>query len=131
MADAIYPKFKEAVLQGNGDILGGDVKAVLIDGADYTYATAHEFLDDIPAGAREETSGNLSTKTVTDGTFDADDITFTGTSGDACEAVVLYIDTGTASTSNLICYLDSMSGFPVTLGGDVTVEWDASGIFTI
>lgn len=124
MADAIYPKFKEAALQGNTDLAGGTVKAMLVDGADYTYGAAHEFLDDIPAAAQEETSPALTTKAFTDGTFNADDVTFTGTAGDDCEAVVLFIDSGTASTSRLICYLDSIAGFPVTLGGDITIEWD-------
>lgn len=130
MADAIYPKFKEEALQGNVDLATSNVKAVLIDTADYTYSGSDQYLSDVAAGAREETSGNLTTKTFTDGGFNADDVEFLNTSGDTCEAVIIYIDTGSASTSNLVCYLDSLSGLPVNLGGDVGITWDTN-IFTI
>jgi hypothetical protein len=41
------------------------------------------------------------------------------------------VDTGNAATSRLIAYIDTASGLPVTLGGDVTVRWHASGIFAL
>ena len=55
MANALYPKYKEALLSAstNVSLVTGTVKAVLIDLADYTYSAAHDFLDDIPAAARE------------------------------------------------------------------------------
>lgn len=133
MADAIYPNFKEALLDGsaNTDMSGGNVKVVLIDLTDYTYAATHTFLSDIPAGAREETSANLTGKTFTDGTFDADDPSFTGTTGDAVDAFVVYIDTGVEGTSRLVYYNDSAPEFPVTLGPDITIAFNASGVFTL
>ena len=47
--------------------------------------------------------------------------------------LVIYIDTGTASTSPLVAFLDtSVTGLPVTPnGGDITITWNASGIFTL
>lgn len=131
MANQLYPSFKEALLSGAVNLTSVDVKAVLIDTADYTFNTAHDFLDDVAAASREETSGNLASKTVTGGVFDAADVTFSATSGDGCEAVILYVDTGNAATSRLIAYIDTASGLPVTLGGDVTVRWHASGIFAL
>jgi len=129
MANTIYPKWKQFLLAG---LLSGDIKAVLVDTADYTYSAAHEFLSDIPAGAREETSANFASKTGTNGVFDAADISFTGATGDPCEALVLYIDTGTASTSRLVAYIDSATGLPITLnGGDANITWDASGILAL
>lgn len=131
MADAIYATAKAALLQGEINMATGSIKCVLIDTADYTFNTGHTYLDSVAAGAREETSTNMTSKTFVSGTFDADNVTFTSTSGDNCEAVIIYVDTGVAASSHLICYLDSLSGLPVTLGGDVTITWDASGIFTI
>jgi hypothetical protein len=135
MSSALYPKFKEALLSGDIDLTAVDVKAVLVDTADAPYNAANTFLGDLNAAGRVVTSGNLGTKTVTGGTFDAADITFTAASGDPVEAIVLYVDSGTASTSALICFIDTVAGgggMAVTLnGGDVNVQWAAGGIFSL
>lgn len=131
MANALYDTFKQSLLEGANNLTSVAIKAVLVDTADYTFSAAHDFLDDVPAGAREETSANLASKTVTNGVFDAADVTFTGSAGDGCEAVILYIDTGNTATSRLIAYIDTAGGLPVTLGGDVVVRWHASGIFAL
>jgi hypothetical protein len=53
--------------------------------------------------------------------------------GNSAEALVFYIDTGTAATSRLVSYIDSgFSGLPVTPnGGDITLSFNASGIFAL
>lgn len=125
MANAIYPKWKEAVIQGSANSsLAGNVKAILVDTADYTYSAAHDFLDDVPSAAIVATSANLGTKTYTNGTFDTADFTFTAVTGDVSEALIIYIDTGSAATSRLVCYRDTnVTGLPVTPnGGDITVS---------
>lgn len=127
MANALYPKWKEALMQGtSGTSLTGTLKATLIDVADYTYSAAHDFYDDVPAAARVATSAALSSKTYTDGVLDAADVSFSTVSGDQSEALILWLDTGTESTSRLVAYLDTVaSGLPVTPnGGNITVTWD-------
>jgi hypothetical protein len=58
-------------------------------------------------------------------------VTFTAVSGASVESVNVFKDTGTPGTSNLIAYFDTGTGLPVTPnGGDITVTWNASGIFT-
>jgi hypothetical protein len=134
MANALYAKGRQGFLDGSIDWDTDNIKVVIVDTADYTVNLAtDDNLDDIPVAAREETSGNLTGKTVTDGVADADDVTFTGTAGDGCEAVVIYKDTGVASTSRLIAYIDTAAGLPVNLGGDVVVRWDngANKIFKL
>jgi hypothetical protein len=135
MANAIYPLYKQALLtaDANIDLEAGDVKAILVDLADYTYSAAHDFLDDVPAGARVATSANLASKTVTNGTFDCANWTWTAVTGDQSEAVIIYIDTGTPSTSRLVAFLDTgITGLPVTPnGGDINFTVDAAGLFTI
>lgn len=132
MANAVYPKFKEAMISGgaNHDISGGNVKAVLVDLADYTYSSAHDFLDDVASGGRVATSANLGSKTFTNGLFDAADTSFSAVTGDISEAIIVYIDTGVESTSRLIAYFDTgVTGLPVTPnGGDINVTWNGSGI---
>ena len=127
MADAIYGLGRKAYLDGSIDMLTDDIRVVLVDAADYTVSIdTHDFLDDVPAGARVAVSGAMTTKTTTLGVFDADDITYSSVSGDVSEALVIYRHTGTDSTSELIAYIDSATGLPVTPnGGDITITWDA------
>jgi hypothetical protein len=133
MANAIYPKYKEALLGGltNIDLDGGTVKVALIDTGTYTYSTAHDFYNDVTGVVG--TPQTIGTTTVTNGTFDGDNVTFTAVSGNSVEALIIYIDTGVAGTSRLVAYIDTgVTGLPVTPnGGDITITWDAAGIFTL
>lgn len=126
MANAMYDFGRQGFLEGSIDWDTDDIKVVLVDGADYTVnLTTHEFLSDVPSGARVATSGNLASKTVTAGVADAADVTFSTVTGDASEILVIYKDTGSAATSRLIAYIDTATGLPVTPnGGDITVTWD-------
>lgn len=129
MASTWYPKFKEAILTGasNSNPSSGNVKVALIDSADYTYSATHQFLSDVTGAAIVATSPNLANKTFTSGVFDADDTTFTGVTGDQSEALIVYIDTGTSTTSRLMLYIDSASsGLPVTPNsGSINIAWDS------
>lgn len=135
MANAIYPKYKEALLDAFTDI---DInmltaKVALIDTGNYTYSSAHDFWDDVSGSAVIGTPQTLTSKSVTNGVFDAADVTFTSVSGNTVEALIIYIDTGTASTSRLVAYIDTgVTGLPLTPnGGNVTITWNASGIFAL
>ena len=132
MANAIYPKWKEALIQASANsALTGVVKAALVDTGTYTYSAAHQFLSDLTG--RVGTDQTLGTKTFVNGVFDAADATFPAVTGATVEAIVLYLDTGTPSTSRLISYVDTgVPTLPVTPnGGDITIQWNASGIFQL
>lgn len=133
MANALYPLAKKAFLDGDLDLLSDDIKVVLVDLDDYTYSAQHEYLSDVPAGARVATSGNLASKSTTGGTFDSADPSFSAVSGDPAEALILYQDSGSAATSRLIAYYDTgVTGLPVTPnGGDINVTVNASGWFSL
>lgn len=135
MANALYDKGREAFLNGDIDWLNDDIRVILIDAADYTVdLAADDFLDDVAVAARVATSGSLASKTSTDGVADAADVTFSLVTGDEAEALVLYKHTGDETTSNLIAYIDTATGLPVTPnGGDITVQWDngANKIFKL
>ncbi len=126
MANALYDKGREGFLDGSIDWDTNTIKVVLVDTNDYTVNLAtHNNLDDIPSAARVATSGALTGKTVTGGVADADDVTFSSVTGDQSEALIIYKDTGTESTSRLIAYIDSATGLPVTPnGGDISVVFD-------
>ena len=133
MANAIYPIYKAALLAGlsNIDLDTGTVKAALIDTGTYTYSTAHDFYNDLSGVVG--TPGAIANTTVTGGLFDGDNVTFTAVSGATVEAIVIYIDTGNTATSRLVAYIDTgVTGLPVTPnGGDITITWNASGIFQL
>lgn len=129
MASAIYPAFKQALLNGSVDLTTAVVRAVLIDTGTYTYSASHDFYNDL-SGVVGTESAALTSKTITNGVFDAADISFSAVTGNTVEAVVLFVDTGNVTTDRLICYLDSGTGLPVTPnGGDINITWSASGIF--
>lgn len=131
MASVLYPSFKALLLTGGINLASDNIKVALIDTNDVAFSSAHDFLNDVSA-AVVATSGNLASKTTTNGVFDAADITFTAVTGDQSEALIVYKDTGTASTSPLICFIDTATGLPITPnGGDVAISWNAGGIFAL
>lgn len=137
MASSQYTKGLIKIIDGTIDLLGDNLKLVLVDTASYTAALdTDEFLSDIPSGMRIATSPNLASKTITIDTsppthqvaFDCADGTFTAVSGASTEAVVLYKDTGSASTSPLIAFYDGASVQLTPNGNDVNFTISASGL---
>lgn len=120
MANRIYPKYKKAELSGglNTNLVTGAAKALLVASA-YTYDDAHEFLSDIPSGDRISQSGALTSKAVTDlAAFQSGNARFDAVTGAACNAIILWIDTGALTTSRLVAYIDTgVTGLPVTPAG--------------
>lgn len=132
MANALYAKAKEAFLSGSINLTSDTIKVNFVDGASYTpNMSTHDFLDDV--SGLFTTAVTLASKTVTNGVFDAADAVFSGASGGTTyEYILIYKDTGTASTSPLIALFDTASGIPVTTsGGNYTIQWHASGIFAL
>ncbi len=124
MANALYPKAKETLLQGGINMNTATIKVALVDTGTYTYSSAHQFLSSVSGVVG--TAQTLGTKTFTNGVFDAADVTFSAVTGASAEALVIYRDTGVAGTSDLIAFLDTgYTNLPVTPnGGDITVTWD-------
>ena len=132
MANALYDLGRESFLKGEISWSADNIKAVLVDNADYTVNLAtDQFLSDVPLAARVATSVDFTVKTTTAGAADAADITFTAVTGDVSESLVIYQDSGLATSSRLIAYIDTATGLPVTPnGGDIQVQWSAP-IFTL
>ena len=107
------------------------MKCALVDTGTYTYSAAHEFLSSLSGVVG--TAQTLGSKTYANGVFDAANVTFPTVSGATAEALVIYIDTGTAGTSRLVAYIDTgVTGLPVTPNGaDINLTFDAAGIFAL
>jgi hypothetical protein len=132
MANEIYPKWKERLMESGAVLSNSNVRAYLIDTNVYTYSASHNFVSDL-TGIVGSASGPFQNTTFVDGVFDADNINFTAVTGNTAEALVIFIDTGNASTSRLVTYLDTgFTGLPITPNGnDIPVVWPASGIFKL
>ena len=126
MSNALYDKAREKFLNGDLSWRDNTVKAVLVDAAGYTVNLAiHEFLSDVTESCRISTSGAFASKTATAGIADALDVTFTSVpAGNACEAIIIFVDTGNQLTSSLIAYIDTATGLPITpVGGNIIITW--------
>lgn len=123
----MYPSCKALLLTAGIDLENDSgVKVILIDSADYTVNTAHDFYDDVTAISRVGTATALASRTINSpspGVFDAADTSLLTVTGDPSEAIIMFKDTGVESTSPLICYID---GFQVTPnGGTIVIQWDS------
>lgn len=132
MANRFYGKGLEKFSSGLIDLTSATIKMLLCSNS-YTPNTAtDEFHADIPGGAIIATSSALSSKTVTQGVFDAADKTFTAVTGSTVTQIVFWKDTGSSATSPLLTLFDSATGLPVTPnGGDIAVAFNASGIWSL
>lgn len=102
MANAIYPSAKEAFISGATiDLDTDDIYVSLVDG--YTYDSTDATGTDMSTGTWIQVGDNaLASKTVTDGVFDAADLTFTAVpAGSAIEALIVHKATADYTGSTL------------------------------
>lgn len=110
MANAWYRKGAEKVLLAQVNFDTDTIKARLVKNTYAQNLSTDEFISSVTeiTGSTDQTLANTS---VTDGVFDADDITFTAVpAGETSEGVVIYKDTGVAGTSPLLMYIDTITG---------------------
>jgi hypothetical protein len=139
MANALYPKWKEGLLgdSANSPLTGSGptgMYCALVDTGTYTYNATHQFYSPSLTGIAG-TDQEVTAVTYANGVVDGNNVTFTAVAaGPSIEALVLYRKNGGANTTwQLIAYIDSaVTGLPVTPnGGDITITWNASGIFAL
>lgn len=128
MASQLFPKGAGHILGASTavDMTANNIKLLFYSGA---ITTTWEFVSDLTGASIIARSGNLASKTTTNGVFDAADLTVTAVSGSAFTHVILYADSGSDATSRLIAVFDISSFTPT--GADVSVVFNASGLFSI
>lgn len=136
MTKRVYPKYKKAAASGgaNVNLLSVTVKLILIDTGAYTYDDSHEFLSDVPSGARLSTSGALTSKSVgDDASFQSANTRFEGVTSTSAEGLLWFVDTGSPASSRLIAFQDAdVAGLPVTpAGASYNVIMDSAGWFIL
>lgn len=133
MANALYPKGKEGI-GGAIDLLADDIKVALMD-ASYVYSSSHQYLTSVLSALNPTPAVSLTSKTITNGVFNADNAVFFAVSGGTVSAAVIYRNTGLDATSELLAYYNvAAAGLPLaTTGGDVTITWStgANKIFAL
>lgn len=135
MTTQLYPSFRQLLGTGAAPDLATITVgcALVLNTYTPTFATDAN-LSDVTSG-KIAASDDLASVTLTLGTLNAATLDFGTVSGSTpINALVLYKDTGTLSTSTLIAYIDNAAGLPFTpSGGDVKISWDTgtNKIFTI
>lgn len=139
-----YNSFKEYVADGTFDLNTDSFKVALVSSS-YTFSAAHTVYADLTnelSTANGYTSGGAALASVTfsqtsgTATFDAADTTWTASGGSiVARRAVIYKD-GTANTrvKPLIAsiLLDTTpADITVTTGNTLTLQYNASGIFTL
>jgi hypothetical protein len=146
MANGLYVAYRNGVLGTHATRVDWDadtIRVAFVDTGTYTVSlTTHDFFDDLsglhPSGAYNAAGQTLDSKTVGSiaaGVADAADELFAAFSNGSVsvEGIVGWKVGASAAASDLIFWFDTgITGMPFTpSGGDVTIAWNASGIFGI
>lgn len=132
--NGLYIKGKEKFLRGEISWITDDIKAAFVTAAYTPDLSFHEFLSTINVSQVVAISDSLTGKTATGAWAGCANIVWEAFTGATCKAFVLFKDTGTASTSPLIAYIDTgITNLPLDPANvQVTLVPDAStGIFRL
>lgn len=122
----LYPTFLDALCGGNVDLDTATVKVQALS-VEAGYDEADEFLDDLTSGDFVSTAVTITNVVYDGGTVDGDLFTMGPPPGDVIESFVVYIHTGTPSTSRLILFTNERADTtPIsvaTTGGTLTFSF--------
>lgn len=138
---SFYNSFKEYVADGTIDLDSHTFKVMLVSSS-YTFSAAHTVKADITnelSTANGYTAGGATLGSVTWGqtggtaTFDAADTVWTASGGSiTARRAVIYSDTAASDELVASVLLDTTpADVTVTSGNTLTLQWNASGIFTL
>lgn len=127
MANFVYGKAKQSILNGDINFITDQIKLIFVDSNYIPDMSLDQYVSDISISAIKYRSNNLNNVTTALGILDADDVSISDYPGDACEALIIYKDTGNDTTSSLIGYIDSSAGLPFTGSSStipIIIVWD-------
>jgi hypothetical protein len=137
MANFVYKKAKESLLNGEFNLSSNNLKVLLIDKSLYTpNENSDQYISDIPASAIKKRSNNMTNVVNSLGTLDADDVFLSDYNGQSFNGIVLYQSGNSDSNSKLIFFIDTSTGLPFVGSNSntpVTIIWSDSNtkIFSI
>lgn len=135
-----YNDGKGELLKGNIDLENDTINLAFMDPSYSPDKDSDTYWSDINSNEATDSGGSgigpvaLSNKAVSiddsndRAEFDADDVTKTNQTTDT-DKFVIYKDTGSASTSNLICSVDIDEGKLQPVDGDLSITFSSEGIF--
>lgn len=126
MANRVFPKGKEGIMDGSIDLDTDDIRVMLVKST-YVYDGADQFVVELGAVDNGRSAQMLASRTLTNGVLDAADETLTATAAAASNALILFKHTGADATARLIAYLDTVaSGLPFTPAASQVcpITWD-------
>lgn len=134
-----YGKAFAAAFNKEVDLTGDTIKVALVTSGYTMDQDAHDYFNDITSevSGTGYTAGGatLGSPTATYDsstnklTFDGSDVSWP-TSTITARGAVVYVSTGTASTSALLCFIDFGADVSTT-AGTFQITWDASGIASV
>ena len=104
------------------------VLAVQLVDSLYVFNELHQFLSDIPVGSRAGTLETITNPIALGGFASGDSVSFNNlVHGEEINQVVIVVNTGDPTTTELIAYYDDVIGLPITAtGATYTLAPDAA-----
>lgn len=135
MANALYPSFKQGLLNKEHNCDTDTIKATLFDAAYESYSASDNTYVQGTYGINDTAKKSVATllnTTIALGVFDSDNGTFAAVpAGDPCDGIILWNDTH-ASDALMAWYDAGITGTPVTPnGGDINFTVHSSGWFAL
>lgn len=131
MANFVYGKAKQNILNGNVKFSSNQFK-VLFASTDYIpNESLDEFVSDIPSSAIKYRTYFLNNISNTLGTIDADDVLVTIPAQTSFNAIILYQMGATDADSLLLFYIDTANGLPYPGSENETqviLEWNNDSV---
>jgi hypothetical protein len=126
VANFIYGKAKQSLLNGEFNISSDSLKVLLVTDSYVPSQNTDQFVSNISGSYIKQRTSSLTNVTNILGVIDADDVTVAEYSGLAFKALVIYKDSGTDSTSRLLAYIDTATGIPfagINSATNITINW--------
>lgn len=138
MANAIYPKFKDAMMKGNNNVsldanTPTDGVYISLLNSSASWSSSDGFYDAVIAG-EVTTPVQITNCVVSNGILTGDDVTFPSVPADTIVSAVLFRkNSGANTTWRLIAWYDSgLGNVPYTSdGSNIPVKFNVSGIFKL
>jgi hypothetical protein len=127
VANFIYGKAKEAILNGLIDISNDQIDILLVNDGYSPSINSDEFVSNIGNSNITTNQINLTNVTNNLGVIDANDVFIQGYPGSAFKAVVMFAEGTSAFNSRLIAYIDTATSLPFSGANeaiDITISWN-------